>query len=178
MNKALFLDRDGVINEDTEYLFRIEDVRFCPGIFDFCREANVNGFLIIVVTNQSGVARGYFTEQDVRTLHEWMRKEFASQGVRITDFFYCPYHIQGTIPRYTRESPSRKPKPGMILEAAGKWNIDLAQSSMIGDKPSDRIKLPELRSYILKSAYCKDNYDFESLDALRRFLFEIPTKTQ
>ncbi len=171
MNKAIFLDRDGVINEDTEYVHKIEDIVFCDGIVHFCKKARRNDFLLIVVTNQSGIARGYFSEQDVQKLHLWMGEFFERNGVHITDFFYCPYHKKGTIPEYTKDSSCRKPEPGMILKAAEKWNVNIADSFMIGDKPSDRIKHPQLRSLILKSKYSAEDYDFASLGDLARFLF-------
>ncbi|MFP4417023.1 MAG: D-glycero-alpha-D-manno-heptose-1,7-bisphosphate 7-phosphatase [Chitinispirillaceae bacterium] len=171
MKKALFLDRDGIVNEDSSYVYKKEDIIFCEGIFDFCRQAGENGYLLIIVTNQAGVARGYFTEEDVHKLHGWMKEQFKRHGVQIDDIFYCPFHEKGRVPQYTKESYYRKPQPGMIIEAAEKWSIDLDQSIMVGDKPSDRIKLPNLRSYIIKSRYTKDDYDFDSLESLGRFLF-------
>jgi D-glycero-D-manno-heptose 1,7-bisphosphate phosphatase len=168
--KALFLDRDGVINEDTEYAHLPEHIEFRPGIFDLCKSARKRGFLVLVVTNQSGIARGYFNEEDVIQLHSWMKEQFRSRETDIDDFFYCPYHEKGSIPRYTKKSDCRKPEPGMILKAAIKWNIDLDKSIMIGDKPSDRIKLPAIKSFIIKSRYTPTGYDFESLDEVRLFL--------
>lgn len=170
MRKALFLDRDGIINEDTEYAHLPEQIVFLPGIFDLCRSVQKLGFMIVVVTNQSGIARGYFTEKDVQDLHTWISDQFRIQGVTIDDFFYCPYHEKGKLPQYAKQSNCRKPQPGMILQAAEKWNIDLRRSLMVGDKPSDRIKHPDLQSYIIKSRYTPTDYDFESLDEVRRFL--------
>ncbi len=176
--KAVFLDRDGIINEDSEYAHLPEHIVFLPGIFELCRTAREKGFLILVVTNQSGIARGYFTEYDVNRLHSWMREQFRSREADIDDFFYCPYHEKGSIPQYTKKSDCRKPEPGMILEAARKWNIDLGKSYMIGDKPSDRINHPILRSFIIKSCYTPTDYDFESLDEVRRFLERTTTNPQ
>lgn len=167
---ALFLDRDGVINEDIEYAHLPEHIVFRPGIFDLCRTSRDLGFLVLVVTNQSGIARGYFTENDVERLHCWMKKQFQSRNTDIDDFLFCPYHEKGSVPQYARKSNCRKPEPGMFLEAAKKWNIDLGKSIMIGDKPSDRINHPTLKSYIIKSHYTPTDYDFETLDDVRLFL--------
>jgi D-glycero-D-manno-heptose 1,7-bisphosphate phosphatase len=131
-NKALFLDRDGVINIDKGYVHKIEDFEFIEGIFDLCKSYQDKGYLIIVITNQAGIARGYYTEEDFLKLSEWMKKEFAKKNVIITDIFYCPHH-----PDFTGECECRKPKPGMILEAAKKYNIDLSKSILIGDKITD-----------------------------------------
>ena len=131
-NKALFLDRDGVINIDTGYVHKIEDFEFIDGIFDVCRFFQEKGFMIIVVTNQAGIARGYYDETDFHTLTEWMVGKFKEKGIMITDVFFCPHH-----PEFTGSCSCRKPEPGMILEAAEKYNIDLDRSILIGDKVSD-----------------------------------------
>lgn len=163
MNKALFLDRDGIINEDTKYLHKAEDVVFIDGIFELCRTAQQKGYILIVVTNQAGIARGYFTEKDVLTLHEWMKKQFAEKGIQIRAFYYSPYHPSGVIEQYKKDSDCRKPKPGLFIQAVKDHNIDINQSLMVGDKQSDRIQLEGLRSVVIKSMYSPDNYDFEKL---------------
>jgi D-glycero-D-manno-heptose 1,7-bisphosphate phosphatase len=163
MNKALFLDRDGIVNEDTKYLHKAEDVVFIDGIFELCRIAQQKGYILIVVTNQAGIARGYFTEEDVLTLHEWMKKQFAEKGIHISDFYYSPYHPSGVIEQYKKDSNCRKPKPGLFIQAINDHNIDLNQSLMVGDKQSDRIQLEGLRSVVIKSRYSPENYDFEKL---------------
>ena len=127
MTKALFLDRDGTINIDRAYVHRREDFEFIGGVFDFCRKAQEKGYLVIVITNQSGIARGYYTEDDYRALTDWMVGEFAKEGVTITDVFHCP-ELSG---------PDRKPEPGMFLKARDKYAIDMAASVSIGDKPRD-----------------------------------------
>jgi D-glycero-D-manno-heptose 1,7-bisphosphate phosphatase len=134
---AVFLDRDGVINHDAGYVWRTQEIRFIDGIFHLVGAIRAAGFLTIVVTNQAGVARGYFTEEDVRRLHDWLRKEFRTHGVEIDAFYYCPFHPAGTIPRYRADSPDRKPAPGMILRAAAEWSVDLSRSVLVGDKESD-----------------------------------------
>lgn len=169
--KALFLDRDGIINKDKYFICKIKDVEFCKGIFSFCRKAQKKGYVLIVVTNQAGVAKGLYTEQDVEILHNWMKGQFKKRGIEIKEFFFCPYHKDAAVLKYKRISKFRKPEPGMILKAVKKWNIDILKSYMIGDKDSDRIKLKGLRSYIIKSEYIKKGYDFKSLKEVEKKLF-------
>ena len=127
MKKALFLDRDGTINADYAYVHDKEHFDFLPGVFDFCRAAQAKGYLIIVITNQSGIARGYCTEDDFRSLNDWMVARFADEGVTIADVFHCP-ELSG---------PDRKPEPGLFLKARDKYGIDMAASVSLGDKPRD-----------------------------------------
>jgi D-glycero-D-manno-heptose 1,7-bisphosphate phosphatase len=169
-NKAVFLDRDGIINEDREYPHNPADIVFIPAIFDFCRIALEKGYILVVVTNQAGVAKGYFTEDDVQALHEWMSGQFRDRGITISGFYYCPFHDKGVTEQYRKVSFCRKPKPGMFLNASKDLDIDLSRSVMIGDKQSDRIELPELKSYVIKSRYAVDNYDFESLGQAKEIL--------
>ena len=135
--RALFLDRDGVINHDSGYTSSTENFQFIEGIFDLCRAAKQLGYLIIVVTNQAGIGRGYYTEADFLKLTEWMCKQFEAEGAPLTEVFYCPYHPEHGVGEYKKDSFDRKPNPGMILRAAEKYNLDLALSIMIGDKDSD-----------------------------------------
>jgi D-glycero-D-manno-heptose 1,7-bisphosphate phosphatase len=169
-HKALFLDRDGVINQDVAYPYKPEQIVFIDGIFDLCRKALAKGYLLIVVTNQAGVAKGYFNESDVKKLHAWMKDQFLKQTITITAFYYCPYHKNGSVELYRKDSNWRKPKPGMILQAVQDWDIDLASSLMVGDKKSDRIELPELKSIIVKSAYTPEDYDVQSLNDVETML--------
>lgn len=127
MPKALFMDRDGTINADYAYVHEKDHFDFIPGVFEFCRAAQAKGYLIIVITNQSGIARGYYTEDDFKALNDWMVARFAAEGVTITDVFYCP-ELSG---------PDRKPEPGMFLKARDKYGIDMAASVSLGDKPRD-----------------------------------------
>jgi D-glycero-D-manno-heptose 1,7-bisphosphate phosphatase len=137
--RALFLDRDGVINHDEGYTSRIENFHFIEGIFDLCRTANELGYLIIVITNQAGIGRGYYTEEEFLLLTEWMSERFQENGVSITEVFFCPYHPESNISHYRTQSFDRKPNPGMILKAAKKYDICLHDSIMIGDKDSDMV---------------------------------------
>lgn len=136
-NRALFLDRDGVINHDSGYTSRVEDFVFIDGIFDLCRAAKQLGYLLIVVTNQAGIGRGYYSERDFFALTDWMSRRFEEEGAPLTEVFHCPYHPEHGVGDYKRESFDRKPNPGMLLRAADRHGIDLPNSVMIGDKDSD-----------------------------------------
>lgn len=134
---ALFLDRDGVINEDPGYVHRVADMRFMPGIFDLARAAHDAGYHIVVVTNQAGIGRGYFSESQFRQLSDWMSEQFRQAGAPLTAVYHCPDHPEHGIGAYRRESADRKPAPGMLFKASEEWDIALDQSLLIGDKPSD-----------------------------------------
>ncbi len=136
MKKALILDRDGVINCEKGYVGRVKDFEFLDGVFEALREARRKGYLLVIVTNQAGIARGYYTEEDYHRLTEWMLRKLRDEGVEITAVYYDPYHPEGT-GRYRRDSLRRKPHPGMILEAAREHSLDLAASALVGDKLSD-----------------------------------------
>ena len=135
--KALFLDRDGVINVDKHHVYRIEDCEFVDGIFDTCRKAKKDGYLIIVVTNQAGIAKGVYTEEDYFNFRDYVHKEFEKQRCPIDAEYYCPYHTEAVVEKYKKDSFDRKPNPGMILKAQTDFNIDLEKSILIGDKQSD-----------------------------------------
>jgi len=134
---ALFLDRDGVINVDRHYVWRIEDFAFVPGIFELCKVAVQGGLLPIVITNQAGIGRGYYTEEDFLRLDLWMHERFRERGAAIARTYHCPFHPTEGIGEYRRESFDRKPSPGMILRAQAEFGLDLARSVLIGDKDSD-----------------------------------------
>lgn len=134
--QAVFLDRDGTINVEKEYLYRVEEFEFTPGAVEAIKLLNQAGYLVVVVTNQSGVARGYYTEADVNQLHLHIDAILASQGARVDAWYYCPHHEQGQ-PPYNQECDCRKPMPGMLRQAAVDHAIDLTRSWMVGDKPAD-----------------------------------------
>jgi D-glycero-D-manno-heptose 1,7-bisphosphate phosphatase len=133
---AVFLDRDGTINQEKDYLYRIEDFEFVPGAPQAIRLLNEAGLLVVVVSNQSGVARGYYTEADVEKLHHHISAELAISGARVDAWLYCPHHPSGK-GSYAVYCNCRKPLPGMLLDAAAQFGIDLAASVMIGDKLVD-----------------------------------------
>lgn len=134
---ALFLDRDGVINIDHAYVCRQEDFEFTDGIFQLCRTAKQLGYLIFVVTNQAGIGRGYYSEQDFMTLTDWMCEVFKAEAVDIDKVFFCPSHPEYGVGEYKVDSNYRKPGPGMILQAASEFGVDLAKSVLVGDKETD-----------------------------------------
>lgn len=145
--KAAFLDRDGVINQDSGYVYRKEDFVFCDRVVDALRILQDAGYLLIIVTNQSGIGRGYYTEEDYQRLTQWYLQELKQSGVIITDVFHCPDSPEVN-------SDCRKPKPGMILSAAKKYSVDLSASLLVGDKLSD-IQAAEAAG--ISSAYLIDN---------------------
>ena len=132
MNKALFLDRDGVINIEKNYLYKINDFKFIDGIFNLCKYYQKLGFMIFVVTNQSGIARGYYSKNDFQKLTIWMIDEFKKNDIEIKKVFFCPHH-----PDISGKCSCRKPNPGMLLEAKEEFNIDMKNSILIGDKERD-----------------------------------------
>ena len=137
MARAVFLDRDGTIIEDVGYLDECSKIRFLPRVSEAIKLLNENGFKVIVATNQSGVARGYFTEETVREINRYIQESLAKQGALIDKTYYCPHHIEGTVEEYMKECHCRKPNPGMIKEAAGEYDIDLKGSFVIGDESTD-----------------------------------------
>jgi len=150
MMKALFIDRDGVINVDKVHVYRKEDFEFTKGIFDLCGKYSREGYLIIVITNQAGIAKGLYSEEEFKKLSEWMNEEFERNGVKISGIFHCPHH-----PDFTGPCKCRKPEPGMILQAIKDFDLDISQCILIGDKESDleagrRAGIPEynLHNYL------------------------------
>ncbi|MCK5356260.1 MAG: D-glycero-beta-D-manno-heptose 1,7-bisphosphate 7-phosphatase [Methyloprofundus sp.] len=132
MKKALFLDRDGVINREKNYLYKIADFEFIDGLFSTCQYFQEQGYLLIIITNQAGIARGKYTENDFACLNDWMLKQFSNQGILISKVYYCPHH-----PEFSGECHCRKPNPGMILQAQQAFDLDLSKSILIGDKKGD-----------------------------------------
>jgi D-glycero-D-manno-heptose 1,7-bisphosphate phosphatase len=138
LRPALFLDRDGVLNEDHGYVSRWEDFRWIAGARETVAAFNRAGWLVIVVTNQSGVGRGFYTEEAMHALHARMAEDLAAAGGHIDAFYYAPQHPEAPLDAYRHPNPpDRKPNPGMILRALGEWPIDREASLLIGDKPSD-----------------------------------------
>lgn len=135
--RALLLDKDGVINVDLGYVCTPERTTFMDGVFEVCRSATRLGFLNVVVTNQAGIARGYYTERDFLTYMDWVRNQFRERGAQIDAVYYCPHHPVHGLGEYLRDCDCRKPKPGMILAAARELTLDLPGSVLLGDSGSD-----------------------------------------
>lgn len=154
MNKAIFLDRDGTINIEKNYLYRIEDFEYLEGVKTALLELQSRGFMLIIVTNQSGIARGYYTEEDYEYLTDWMLKDLASDGIHITDCLYCPHHPEAAVEKYRKNCSCRKPAIGLFEQAAAKYDINLSASYAIGDKMRDLAiceKTPDMKGVLVYS---------------------------
>ncbi len=137
MNKAVFLDRDGTINVDKAYLSKIEDFEYLPGVIDGLKLLQKSGYLLIIVTNQSGIARGFYSESDFQKLNDWMLNDLKNKGIIINKVYYCPHHPDGKIEKYSIDCNCRKPKLEMYYKAIEEFNIDISISYTIGDKIRD-----------------------------------------
>ena len=137
MNKAIFLDRDGTINVEKNYLYKIEDFEFLPGVVEALKILQDEGYLLIIITNQSGIARGYYTEKDFHILNDWMVSTLKGYGICINAVYYCPHHPDASIEGYRKDCECRKPKFGLFEHAIKDYEIDLSQSYAIGDKIRD-----------------------------------------
>lgn len=147
MNKAIFLDRDGTINVDKAYLSKIEDFEYLPGVIEGLKLLQNAGYKLIIVTNQSGIARGYYTEEDFLKLNDWMIHDLKSKGIEVSKVYYCPHHPSGKIEKYRVNCDCRKPNLGMYRQAIRDFDIDVSASYAIGDKIRD--------SYICASTDCR-----------------------
>ncbi len=137
MNKAVFLDRDGTINVEKNYLYKIEEFEFLPGVLDALKKLQQAGFLLVIVTNQSGIGRGYYTEEDFHHLNDWMIQTLKKNGVSISDVYYCPHLPDAKVEKYRKDCECRKPKLGMYRQAVIDHNIDFSISYAVGDKLRD-----------------------------------------
>lgn len=180
--RALFLDRDGIVNIEKNYLYKVEDFEFCPGIFELCQYFLDKEYWIFLITNQAGIAKGYYTEEDFITLNQWMLQQFTKKGITIQEAFYCPHHPKGSKPLYSIDCNCRKPKPGMLLRAAEKYSIDLKNSILIGDKESDieaGIQAGIQANWLVKThpnedynCLSKSNFQFSNLKEVVNYLKE------
>lgn len=168
MNKAIFLDRDGTINVDKKYLHKIEDFEFLPGVLDGMKMLQNAGYLLIVITNQSGIGRGYYSEKDFEILNSWMLGELESNGIHIARVYYCPHLPNAKIKKYRKVCECRKPALGMYEQAVKNYDIDLSHSWTIGDKPRDCLlcEKTECRGFLVGQDYYNEErlyYEFPLL---------------
>ncbi len=153
--KAVFIDRDGTINKEVNYLHKVEDLEILPGVAEAIKLLNDRGFLVIVPTNQSGIARGYYGVEDMRKINEEISRRLAKNGAYIDAFYFCPHHPKGKIEEFTISCDCRKPKSGMFLKAAGDYNVDFPGSFSIGDKIRDLEPAKKLgcKGILVKTGY-------------------------
>mgnify|MGYP005788098411 CR=1 FL=1 len=172
MNKAVFLDRDGTINVDKYYLHKKEDFEFIPGVVQGLKLLSEEGYLLIIITNQSGIGRGYYTEAEFNKLNEWMLRQLEEWGVSITDVYFCPHLPDASIEKYRVVCECRKPKLGMFQKAMDDYQIDLSMSYAIGDRLRDCMICEETdcHGFLIGTTEQKDviqrvkNHEFERLD--------------
>ena len=161
--KTIFLDRDGVINKEVNYLYKIEDFEFIEGIFNACLHYQNLGYKIIIITNQSGISRGYYDESDFEKITKWMLSQFEKNNINILDVFHCPHGPDSIC-------ECRKPKPGMLLKAKTKHNIDMKKSWMIGDKEND-IKAAN-NAGIINTILVKSGHNVDEFKTNAKFILD------
>ena len=161
--KTIFLDRDGVINHEVNYLYKVEDFKFIDGIFESCRHFEKLGFKIIIISNQSGIGRGYFSQEEYNYLTEWLMNEFYENKINIYDVFSCPHSPD-------QNCSCRKPKPGMFLNAKNKHGIDMKNSWMIGDKESDIIAAT--KSGITNTILVNSGHKIDKYNSTAKYILE------
>ena len=157
-DKAVFFDRDGVLNVDVDYLYKIEDLRWMDGAKEAVAYLTLSGYKIFIVTNQSGIARGYYTMEQMQELHAYMQRELAAAGGKIEKIYYCPHHKEGVVLEYSCDCDCRKPKPGMLLQAFAEYDIDKARSFLIGDGQRDveAAEAAGIKGYLFKGSNLLD----------------------
>lgn len=170
-----FLDRDGVINEEINYLHKISDFKYIQNSILALKIIQNLGFKIIIITNQAGIAKGLFSEEDYETLTNWLLRDLSRKGIEILDILHCPHHPEGIIPSYSYDCPNRKPGPGMILQAKEKFNINMQASFLVGDKESDleaarRANLANY--YLVESGHAIPKIKLEG-NILKRNLYDV-----
>ncbi|MBQ4864429.1 D-glycero-beta-D-manno-heptose 1,7-bisphosphate 7-phosphatase [Pseudoalteromonas sp. MMG013] len=176
--KAIFLDRDGVINVDHAYVHKREDFQFIEGVFEACQYFIAQGYIIVVVTNQSGIGRGYYTEAQFNVLSQWMCEEFAKRDVAISKVYFCPHHPSKAEPEYLVDCQCRKPRAGMLMQAINEFDIKVENSVMVGDKVSDiqAARSAGVKTAILvESGQAFDKATMETADFVCSSLNKVPS---
>jgi rfaE bifunctional protein nucleotidyltransferase chain/domain len=158
--KAAFLDRDGVINKDKAYVYRWDDFEFVPGAIQGMLRLQSAGYALVIVTNQAGIARGYYTEEQYQALSNSLRKHLTECGVELAGIYHCPHHPHGSVKSLARDCDCRKPKPGLLIQAAHDLGIDMSRSLLIGDKQTD---IQAARAAGVSHAYSVDSENAETL---------------
>jgi D-glycero-D-manno-heptose 1,7-bisphosphate phosphatase len=155
VNKTVFLDRDGTINVDKEYLYKISDFEFLPGTREALYKLQEAGYRLVIITNQSGVARGYYKEEDVCALHDWLSQTLAREGILLSGIYYCPHHPDGSAEAYRMKCNCRKPALGLFYRAASELDIDLNSSIAIGDRMRDLqiCRVSGCKGYLLRDSH-------------------------
>ena len=166
--KTIFLDRDGVINKDSNYLHKVKDFEFISGVFKTCKYLQNLDYKIIIITNQSGISRGYYTLKDFQTLNNWMIGQFEAENINILDVFYCPHSPDSNC-------NCRKPKPGMFLEAKYKYSIDMKNSWIIGDRETDIIAANS--SGIINTILVKSGHKIDELNSNAKYILDSINQT-
>lgn len=175
LSPAIFIDRDGVINKELEYVWRVENFHILPGVVDGIRRLQNAGFRTFVITNQAGIGRGFFTEQDFSNITNFMLTSLTGEGVHIDEVYFCPHHPEHGLGRYKTDCVCRKPQPGMILKACAEHAIDPSASYLIGDKATDIAagRAAHLKGCVLvKSGHPVDQQDAASADVVVADLYE------
>lgn len=179
MNKAIFLDRDGTINVEKHYLYKEEDFEFLPGVVETLADFKKNGYLLILVTNQSGIARGYYREEDMHRLHAFMQSKLDEKGAKLDAIYFCPHHPQAAVGAYRINCNCRKPLGGLFDRAIEEWKIDVTASWAIGDKERD-LRYPHqsgMKTILLQQEECESEYPVcKNWDEIRRKI--LPPTTQ
>lgn len=175
MNKAVFLDRDGTINIEKNYLYRVEDFEFVSGAPEAIKMLNDAGYLVIVVTNQAGIARGYYTEQDMHKLHRHIDQELKKYDAHIDAYYYCPHHPIHGIGKYKMECGCRKPNSGMLEVAIKEFDIDVSKSYMIGDKITDILagRKNQIKGILVRTGHVISESELKNHYDIRENLLEV-----
>jgi len=173
MQKAIFLDRDGVINYNSEYVYKIEDFKLIKGVIEALKLLQKNNYKLFIITNQSGIARGYYTENDFKKLNNYMINLFKKNDIIIKSVQYCPHHIEGRIKKYSIKCDCRKPDIGMFKRILSNYKIDINNSFMIGDSKSDIIAGNKLNLKTILISNNKNNIDFNQNFTAADLLFAV-----